>query len=80
LPKPQPKPQPKPKNCPADTLPIDQTPWSPNHNDIKKGAGIPPTGWTGITPEGDVITSDGNGNAINLGPASDYVPSGKPGR
>lgn len=29
------------------------------------------------TPEKDVITSDGNGNAINLGPASDYVPSGK---
>lgn len=82
LPKPKqsPKPEPRPKNCPSGTLPIDQTSWSPNHNDIKKGAGIPPTGWTGITPEGDVITSDGNGNAINLGPASDYVPSGKPGR
>ena len=58
----------KPKNCPAGTLPINQTPWSPNHQDIKTGTGIPANGWTGIDPEGNVIGDDGEGNAINLGP------------
>lgn len=32
------------------------------------------------THQGNVITSDGNDNAINLGSASDYVSSGKSGR
>jgi hypothetical protein len=35
-------------------VPIDQTHRAPNHNGIKKGAGIPPTGRPGITPEEDV--------------------------
>jgi RHS repeat-associated protein len=79
-PKSQPKPQPKPRNCPAGTLPISETPWSPDHEKIKKGAGIPPTGWTGIDQNGNVIGADENGDAIDLGPASDYVPGGKPSR
>ena len=74
------KSEPKPNNCPPGTRPIDQTPWSGDHGKIKKGAGIPPTGWTGISPEGNVIGSDENGDAIDLGPASDYVPKGKPSR
>jgi RHS repeat-associated protein len=65
----------KPKNCPAGTLPIDQSGLSKDDvHDIKEGVGAGPKDWTGITPGGDVITGDHEGNAVNNGPKSDYLP------
>jgi len=74
----KPKPGSKPKNCPTGTVPIDETEWSDDHEVIKKGVDAKPNDWTGITPEGDVITGDEDGEAVNHGPASSYVGSGKP--
>jgi RHS repeat-associated protein len=69
----------KPKKCPTGTRPIDQTSWAPDHETIKRGVGAGPTDWTGITPDGNVITADPEtGEAVDNGPASDYVPSGRP--
>jgi hypothetical protein len=66
--------QAKPKGCPTGTLPIDKTTYSKQHQRIKKGVGAGPADWTGITPDGDVITSDESGNAVNNGPVQDYLP------
>jgi hypothetical protein len=67
----------KPNNCPVGTLPISETPWSKWHSPIKKGVGAGPKDWTGITPQGTVITGDENGEAVDHGPAEDYTPGGK---
>ena len=60
----------KPKNCPAGTKPIDQDPrlkkGEPDR--IKDGVGARSRDWTGIAPNGDVITGDSNGDAVNHGP------------
>jgi hypothetical protein len=65
----------KPTNAPPGTKPIDKTPWSKVHEQIKKAIGNGPRDWTGITPEGDVISTDPEtGEAINHGPAEDFVP------
>lgn len=71
----RPRPGSKPKNCPSGTKPIDEMgmPKDDIHT-IKDGVGAGPKDWTGITPDGDVITGDGNGEAVNNGPASDYLP------
>jgi hypothetical protein len=68
------KPGSKPRGCPTGTKPIDQTPYTRDHERIKKGVGAGPRDWTGISPDGDVITSDENGNAINHGPVDSYLP------
>jgi hypothetical protein len=45
----------------------------------KDAVGNGPADWTGITPDGDVITMDPEtGEAVNNGPAGDLVPSGGP--
>lgn len=41
---------------------------------IKDGVGAWPRDWTGIAPNGDVITGDSNGNAVNHGPYDVYLP------
>lgn len=41
---------------------------------IKNGVGAGPRDWTGISPDGDVITGDSDGDAVNNGPYSDYIP------
>ncbi|GAB6044372.1 hypothetical protein JCM17961_50620 [Endothiovibrio diazotrophicus] len=65
----------KPKNCPNGTKPIDKSGLSKDDiHKIKEGVGAGPRDWTGITPSGDVITSDWDGNAENNGPLSDYLP------
>ena len=70
-----PKPGSKPKNCPAGTRPIDQTGLGKDAvHGIKKGVGAGPRDWTGIAPNGDVITGDNEGNAINNGGYKDYLP------
>ena len=69
-----PKPGAKPKNCPGGTLPIDQTGLSKDDvHDIKDGVGAGPKDWTGIAPNGDVITGDHEGNAVNHGNYGDYT-------
>ena len=69
------KPGSKPNNCPTGTKPIDQSGLSKDdiHN-IKDGVGAGAKDWTGITPDGDVITGDENGDAFNNGPYGDYLP------
>lgn len=64
----------KPNNCPQGTMPISETPWSEWHEDIKQGVGNGPADWTGITPDGDVITAGPDGKAVNHGPAQDFTP------
>jgi hypothetical protein len=66
----------KPKNCPPGTIPIDIFPGldKDDVHDIKDGVGAGPQDWTGIAPNGDVITGDHEGNAQNNGPYSDYLP------
>ena len=66
----------RPKDAPTGTRPIDQTPGMDRDkiHKIKDGVGAGPKDWVGISPEGDVITSDGDGNAVNNGPFPDYLP------
>ena len=69
------KPGSKPKDAPPGTKPIDQS--GLGHEDIEKvkdGVGAGAADWTGIAPNGDVITSDSNGNAVNNGHYGDYLP------
>ena len=66
----------KPKNCPPGTKPIDKYPGldKDDIHKIKDGVGAGPKDWTGITPDGDVITGDHEGDAENHGPFEDYLP------
>ncbi|GFM50158.1 sugar-binding protein [Pseudomonas cichorii] len=72
----KPKPGSKPKNCPSGTIPIDQVPGldKDDLHGVKDGVGAGPRDWTGVAPNGDVITGDSNGNAVNNGPISTYLP------
>src|SRR5439155_18569326 len=66
--------QSKPKNAPRGTKPIDES--GRDKEDVhgnKDGIGAGPKDWVGITPEGEVITTDAEGNAENHGPGSDYL-------
>ena len=69
----------KPKSCPAGTRPIDQFPGlsKDDVHTIKDGVRAGPQDWTGIAPNGDVITGDSDGNAVNNGPKGDYLPGGQ---
>ena len=66
----------KPKNCPPGTKPIDKHPGlgKDEIHKIKDGVGAGPKDWTGITPDGDVITGNHEGDAENHGPFEDYLP------
>ncbi|WP_247688850.1 RHS repeat-associated core domain-containing protein [Ralstonia pseudosolanacearum] len=70
------KPGSKPKDCPSGTRPIDKVPGlgKDEVHDIKGGVGAGPRDWTGIAPNGDVITGDSEGNAVNHGNYNDYLP------
>jgi hypothetical protein len=66
--------QSKPRDAPRGTLPIDETGLDREDvHKIKDGIGAGPRDWVGITPDGDVISSDSEGNSENHGPASDYL-------
>ncbi len=70
------KPGSKPKDCPSGTRPIDKVPGlgKDEVHDIKGGVGAGPRDWTGIAPNGDVITGDSEGSAVNHGNYKDYLP------
>jgi len=71
--KPEFRPAPKPKDCPPRTKPIDQAGLDKGKpHEIKEWADQGPTDWTGIDPEGNIITGGGpNGGHINWGPFPD---------
>jgi RHS repeat-associated protein len=69
----------KPKNVPPGTVPIDQAKGSKGWDKddvhgIKDGVGAGPRDWVGISPDGNVITGDHEGNAVDNGPADIYLP------
>jgi RHS repeat-associated protein len=70
------RPDAKPNECPTGTKPIDQFPGLDKDqiHGIKDGVGAGPRDWTGISPDGDVITGDENGDAVNNGPYDSYLP------
>jgi len=64
----------RPSNAPTGTKPIDESGVGRGDlHDIKDGIGAGPRDWVGITPEGEVITSTPDGEAVNHGPADDYT-------
>lgn len=66
----------KPKGCPPGTIPIDKYPGldKDDLHGVKDGVFAGPQDWTGVAPNGDVITGDSDGNAVNNGPITDYLP------
>ncbi len=64
---------PKPSNPPSGTVPIDQAGFPRGTADqIKKIIGARPNDWTGIAPNGDIITGTPNGEVINHGPIEPF--------
>jgi hypothetical protein len=69
--------QSRPRNAPPGTRPIDESGLDRGTiHGIKDGIGAGPRDWVGISPDGHVITSDGEGNAEDHGHVSDYARSG----
>lgn len=66
------------KKPPPGSKPIDKTPWSRDHQDIKEGIGHGPTDNTVIDPDDNVWGENSDGTWSNHGPAGDYTGSGKP--
>lgn len=69
----------EPNGCPSGTIPIDQAKgprgWDKDDvHGIKDGVGAGPRDWVGVTTDGHVITGDFEGNAVDNGPAEDYLP------
>ena len=65
-----------PRNCPPGTRPIDRDPRiGPGmHQPIKEGIGNGPRDWTGITPDGHIISTDHNGDPEDHGPYENFLP------
>ena len=63
-----------PKNLPPDTRELDRVklPKGVDHRKIKQGLGLGAADWTGITPDGDIIVNDGEGNAVVAGNLEEF--------
>lgn len=69
--------QSRPRNAPSGTRPIDQSGLDRETiHGIKDAIGAGPKDWVGITPDGEIITTDSDGNAENHGHVSDYARQG----
>ena len=66
------------KNPPPGSKPINQTPWSGNHQEIKEGINAAPKDDTRISPDGNVWSQHPDGSWTNYGPASSFTGSGRP--
>lgn len=65
----KPKVESRPDDAPTGTKPIDRTGLTrPEIHEIKKRLRAGSKAWVGISPDGDVITTDGSGQSINNGP------------
>ena len=62
---------------PPGSKPINQTEWSGDHQEIKRGVGAGPADSVKISPSGDVWTQETDGTWSNHGPAKDYTGSGR---
>jgi hypothetical protein len=62
---------------PAGSLPIDKTPWSGDHREIKRAIRVNPDDHVSISPSGEVWAQDPDGSWTNHGPASTFTGSGK---
>ena len=68
-----------PSNAPPGTRTVDQV---LNHDQVENlkrqlrhdGTGVAPDSWVGISPDGDVIVTNSDGTAENLGPLDGYLP------
>lgn len=63
---------------PPGSRPIDQTPWSGDHQEIKEAIGAGPRDSVRISPGNEVWTQNPDGTWTNYGPAGDYTGSGQP--
>jgi RHS repeat-associated protein len=63
---------------PAGSKPIDKTPWSGDHQDIKPAIGAKPGDNVRISPTDEVWLQNPDGSWTNHGPASNYTESGRP--
>ncbi len=69
--------QSRPTDAPSGTVPIDESGLSKDDiHKIKDGVGAGPRDWVGISPEGHVIITDGDGHAVDEGPADSYYREG----
>lgn len=69
--------QSKPRNCPAGTVPIDQSGLGKDDvHTIKDAIGAGPRDWVGTSPDGRIWTSDADGNAEDHGPIGSYLGGG----
>lgn len=65
---------PKPNDAPSGTKPIDSVGLPRGTADQVKGQiDAHPNDWTGVTPNGDVITGTPDGKTVNHGPIDDYT-------
>ena len=63
---------------PAGSKPINQTPWSGNHQEIKDAIGAGNRDDTRISPQGEVWSQHPDGSWTNYGPARSFTGSGRP--
>lgn len=66
------------KRPPPGSKPIDQTPWSGDHQEIKRSIGAAAKDDTRISPDGDVWSHHPDGTWTNYGPAQDFTGPGRP--
>lgn len=63
---------------PTGSLPLKETPWSGNHDEIKDGIGAEAPDHVFIDLDGNAWLENSDGSFTNFGPAADYVATGRP--